>query len=469
MKIVKLEAQNVKRLKAVEITPSGSTVIIGGRNGQGKTSVIDSIAYALGGKGAVCERPVRDGQDKARVVCQLDDMIVTRTFTADGGGTLTVTSADGKARFATPQKMLDALVGRLTFDPLAFLRMKPTDQLATLKELVGLDFSPLEQQRKSLYEQRTQTNRDIKHQESALAGLAQHADAPAEEVSIRSLVEKLDAANAVNQAKRSAWTQAMDCEQIEQSIVEKVQHAEGQIAQWQKVLADRKAQLDAHRQKTAALKQQAEAMPEAETEPIRQAIESAETVNQKVRENRARANVAKRLEDLRAEAGRYTAEMERIDKAKAEALAAAKFPIAGLAFGDSGVTFNGCPFEQCSSAEQLRVSFAMCVAMNPKLRVALIRDASLLDDDAMKLVAELAAANDFQVWLEVVRTDGDVQVVIEDGAVKASGLLPTDTDREGPEPGEAELSQEGHPTDERTQSEVDALDCEPEEAPAERE
>jgi hypothetical protein len=59
----------------------------------------------------------------------------------------------------------------------------------------------------------------------------------------------------------------------------------------------------------------------------------------------------------------------------------------------------------------------MAMAMSPDLRVILIRDGSLLDSTNMALIEEMAAEHDYQVWLEVVREDGAMGVVIEDGAV----------------------------------------------------
>jgi hypothetical protein len=96
-------------------------------------------------------------------------------------------------------------------------------------------------------------------------------------------------------------------------------------------------------------------------------------------------------------------------------------PIEGLALNEEGVTFNDLPFSQCSSAEQLRISVAMGLALNPKLKVLLIRDGSLLDEESMKALAEQAAAADAQVWLERVGDKDKCAVIIEDGAVKEEG------------------------------------------------
>ena len=109
-----------------------------------------------------------------------------------------------------------------------------------------------------------------------------------------------------------------------------------------------------------------------------------------------------------------------LDAAKKNSLAKAKFPINGLSFSDEGVEYNGVHFDQASSAEKLRVSLAIAIAANPKLRVIRISDGSLLDSKNRKIIEEMATANDFQIWLESVDETGKVGIYIEDGAVKAN-------------------------------------------------
>ena len=96
----------------------------------------------------------------------------------------------------------------------------------------------------------------------------------------------------------------------------------------------------------------------------------------------------------------------------------AKFPIKGLAFDDTGVTYNGIPFSQCSTAERLRVSLAMAMAMNPKLKVLRIMDGSLLDSQNMAVIQEMVAANDYQCWIERISENAGCGIYIEDGEVK---------------------------------------------------
>jgi hypothetical protein len=127
--------------------------------------------------------------------------------------------------------------------------------------------------------------------------------------------------------------------------------------------------------------------------------------------------------DVRGKDGtRYTSPQTMLDALDAKrdaSLAAAKFPVDGLGFTDDGVTFKGVPFGQASSAEQITVSLAMAMALNPKLRVIRILDGSLLDPDSMQTIAAMAGENDYQVWVERVSDTSGVGVVIEDGEVQS--------------------------------------------------
>jgi hypothetical protein len=151
---------------------------------------------------------------------------------------------------------------------------------------------------------------------------------------------------------------------------------------------------------------------------IRDQIANAETVNNKVRANAARREAANTLKALLVRANGLTEAIDAIDEAKKHALERAPFPVEGLSLDESGVIFNGLPFDQASSAEQLRISVAIGLALNPSLKVLLIRDGSLLDADNLAMVAEMAATADAQVWIERVSEGAECQVIIEDGMVK---------------------------------------------------
>jgi len=140
----------------------------------------------------------------------------------------------------------------------------------------------------------------------------------------------------------------------------------------------------------------------------------------------ATKDTSQRITDLheqtRAAYQELTDGLAAIDRQKAEGLAAAKMPIDGLSFDNDGVTYQGIPFKQCSAAEQLRVSVAMAMALNPQVRVIRITN--------MRLIEEMAAANDYQCWVERVSDSAEgVGIYIEDGRVSADSQLVPDRER----------------------------------------
>lgn len=421
MKIVSLQAENVKRLRAVEIRPDGALVVIKGKNGAGKSSVLDAIWMALGGKNAIPSEPVRTGNKKASIRLELTDLIVTRSITPDGGGTLRVEGKDG-TKFSSPQAMLDKLVANLSFDPLEFSRMKPKAQAATLSALVGLDFTKQEAERQKHFERRTEVNREVKRLDGELSGVRGWSDTPLEELSVAEMMTELRAGEEV---LREAEQTAMEASLRDASAARALAEVEKLRAQAMKLKAE--AEGDARQAKelrtqSAKLREQTPPL-----EPLRERIASADAVNAKVRENKKRAELTQKLRMQKAAAEGLTESIQEIDNAKQRQLQEASFPLPGLSLTYDGVTLNDLPFEQASSAEQLRASVAIGLALNPKLRVLLVRDGSLLDEDSLKLVAEMATAKDAQVWVERVGTHDAIGVLIEDGAVAgALELAPMD-------------------------------------------
>lgn len=423
-KIVRLEAESFKRLKAVEIHPDGAVVTLRGNNGAGKSSVLDAIQAALGGEKACPEVPIHRGADGARVVLETDDgLVVERRWTA-GGTRLEVRTKDG-AKYSSPQKVLDGLVAKLAFDPIAFMREKPERQAEILRALVGVDFSLLDGKRRAAYEGRTEANRQVAAAKARLAAIPV-VDAPDAPVSAADLLEEQERRRAqhdANEAKRRELSAA----RAKYSTLEGfVAASAADVAKLEKALEDARAllasnqrALEALKDPGKALKAEVEQLVDADLEEIPAKLRDVEAVNERVRQKKARAEEAARVAAAEAMAGKLTAEIDAIDAQKAEALAEAAFPVLGLAFSDRGVTLGGLPLEQASSAEQLRVSVAMGLALNPKLKVLLVRDGSLLDEASMAMVATMAADAGAQVWIEIVGKGG-VGIVIEDGHVEGA-------------------------------------------------
>ena len=413
MKIVKLISENVMRLNAVEIAPKGDTIIIGGKNEQGKTSVLESILLALGGRKSKIKEPLKKGKDKGKVVLELDGtgLIVTRTFTKAGGGVLTVTNKEG-AKFQSPQAMLDKISGALTFDPLAWVGMEEAKQLQVLKDLTGVTFEEEDAERKVVYDTRTEANRKLEMLKAQAKGIPEHGDdVPDEEVSVSVLMGELSSRQKHNKdyQVKIDWVERLDANIKGMSV--QVSDLEDELEK----LREKLKNLEADR--NDAVKGLSGIVPVDEAE-IETQIKSADTINRKVREKIEKTTLATRIAKGTSIIQGMTNDLAAIDKAKEEKLSSAKMPIEFLTFDESGVYYKGIPFSQASSAEALRVSVAMGIAMNPELKILLIRDGSLLDEDNLKAVSEMAFDSGCQVWIERVGEGSECSVVIEDGSVK---------------------------------------------------
>lgn len=450
MKIIRLEAENVKRLRAVSIKPEGSVVTIRGNNAEGKSSVLDSIMYAIGGRGTHPTRVIREGAQEAAILLDLGDLTVERRWSSNDRSVLEVRARDG-SKVLSPQTMLDGLVGRLSFDPLEYLNLTPAKQLEALQRVVGLDFRELDESRRKAFDERTEVNRRVTHTRILLEPLRDFSDTQA--VSLAELSDQVAQLSARRAEEQDAGRKLKALVDDKRAAAGRVKAQEARIESLRRQLEQETAALQGLKDAAAELERldtaelEAKARNEiktvAELEAVKDKIADAEAINERARQVAERKRLEQVLADHQGESDKLTAQIEKIDSQKRAAIEAARFPVAGLSFGDAGVLYNGQPFEQASQAEKLRVSLGMGLALNPTLKVVLIRDASLLDEKSLELVAAMAEEHDAQVWLEVVGKGGS-GIVIEDGEVEAviappapASLPVTDAELATPESGKA--------------------------------
>lgn len=423
MKIVKLIAENVKKVRAVEITPTGELVEITGKNGAGKTSVLDSIWWALAGAKHIQAVPIRQGADKARIRLDLGDLVVERRFTKTGS-TLTVEKADG-ARYTSPQTILDALLGELSFDPLAFVNLEPADRYEALRGIVTLDVDveQLEGLNRGDFDRRTDLNRDAKAKRAQAEGISVAKGLPAARIDTAALMDRMAEASKVNADIETRRGRRAAVEVEIKDLRSRAAKDGTEVARL-RAEADRLEEGVGHLEEraTSLAKKLEEAAPlpaPVDVDALRGELTTASTTNRQIDDRERRESLLTESGELEVQAKALTETMAARDQAKADAIARAAMPVEGLGFGEGAVTFKGVPFEQASTAEQLRVSVAIAMAANPKLRVIRIKEGSLLDADNVELIATMAREHDYQVWIERVDTTGKVGIVIEDGSVVA--------------------------------------------------
>lgn len=428
MIITELIAENVKKIRAVRIVPTGAVVQITGANGQGKSSVLDSIFWALSGTKNIDSVPVRMGEEKAVIKLNLGEFVVTRRFTKDGNTSLVVEPTDGSTKkFPSPQKMLDEILGELTFDPLAFSRMDTKSQIEQLRSMVdvGIDIEFIDSQNEEDRLTRQDLSRQLKSLRARMEAVPlEEGELPDESIDVSALLKDLAASTEKNTeiARRK-----IALEEIRKKIVVDKKRADELRAQ-AKRLTDEAAELVAGAIKDHEALLSAPTVPEPiETEELKSRVEEAQAINLRIDSRRVRTNLDTEAEELEKQVEELSLAIQDRVQTKRNAITTAQMPVEGLAFSDPGpefgqnmeILFDDVPLAQASSSEQLRVSVAIAMAANPKLKIILVRDGSLLDSSSMILLGEIAEKNGYQVWVEKVDETGKVGIVMEDGEVKA--------------------------------------------------
>lgn len=428
LEITAVDVRSFKRLADVHVETGAhrNLLLVAGKNTAGKSSLMDALSAALGGKDALPADPVRHGADKAEIVVVLDGgrYTITRTITGKGKDaktSLRIVGPDGA--IASPQGWLDALVSGRFLDPVAFLAQPAKAQRQILLALVGVDVDALDAERKAVFDARTQVNRDLKAAAARRDTIgapppAPPATRPAAEIQAEGdqVAAQLAEAAAVRataaQATRALAGRRADRDRLARELERlraEVERTEQELAAADGAIAA--AEAPAAEVDTSALEaRRAELRAEYTAANARAAWEAAAASHQK-QLDRADAEVVR----LQAEADAKTIALSEIDARKAQLLAAAQMPVPGLEAGDDGLLLGGVPFGQASQAERLRCALAIAMRQSPRFRDIWVRDGALLDDDGIEIVRQVAADQDCRVWLEVVGEDEPGAIVIRDG------------------------------------------------------
>lgn len=403
MKILNLSIENTKRVKAVALEPAeNGLTVIGGRNGQGKTSVLDAIAWALGGEKF---RPTNAQRDDSvippYIKVTLDNGLVVER--KGKSSALTVTDHSGRK---AGQRLLDEFIHELALNLPKFMRATDREKAATLLQIIGVgdQLADIEQQETRAYNERLALGR-IADQKAAFArSMPYHTDAPKEMVSAAELLRRHNAIlakNAENQRKRE--------------IVDELYAARNRIAEEMKRITE---QYDAICRECDIAEKNAQDLEDESTEEIQRDLDRIDEINRKVRAN---LDHDKAEEDAREATNAYNALTARIDelrRQKRELLSGAKLPLPGLSVEKGCLLYNGKAWDCMSSSEQLRVSTAIVRALNPKCGFVLMDQLEQMDGETMREFGAWLESEGLQVIATRVSTGDECQIIIEDGMVR---------------------------------------------------
>jgi len=408
-RIVSLEIENVKKIKSMLIKPDGSIFIVGGRNGQGKSTAIDCILMVLKGKGAVPGEPIRKGQPKGETVMTTERFVAKRTFTKKDSY-LTVRFNDGSTPTGGAQEFLNALFGS-SIDPEEFMHLRPSDQMVQAAEALGIDLYGMQDRRKNAKDGRRDVNRDIKKLKAQTDGL------PA----LKKGMAYVDIADVMGQITAIGHRNAERQELIDmhQDEIAEVEGLDAEIQALEEALEESRSQrerLVKSCDKAAVAAKKAGEMEDDNA--LRAEIESAQEKNQVYEQAQRRKGLENQLAGLEKQVRTYETELSTIDEEQAAAIAATDFPMEGLTIGEDSIRYNDLPFDQCSTSEQIIIGTAIALEANPEFPVVLIKRGNALDMDSKDSVIDMTSAKGGQVFMEVVTTKAsEADIIIEDGAI----------------------------------------------------
>ncbi|HEL2223278.1 TPA: AAA family ATPase [Streptococcus suis] len=405
--INRLEIENVKRIKAVKIEPSATGLtIVGGNNNQGKTSVLDAIAWALGGNKYKPSQAQREGSQVPPTlkIVMSNGLIVERK---GKNASLKVIDPNGQKG---GQQLLDSFVEELAINLPKFMDSTPKEKAETLLQIIGVgnQLAELELKEKELYNNRhaigviaDQKERFAKEQEF-------YPEAPKELVSIAELIQQQQAILAKN-GENARKRQNVDTIQMQYS------NAEANVSRLQEELAKAIDERDKFKQDLAIAQKDAMELHDESTAEIEANIQQIDDINRKVRANLDKEKAEEDAKEIRQQYNALSVEIEDVRKQKRDLLTNADLPLEGLSVEDGELLYLGQRWDNMSGSQQLQVATAIVRKLKPECGFVLIDKLEQMDQVTLKEFGEWLKREGLQAIATRVSTGDECSIIIEDG------------------------------------------------------
>ncbi len=407
VKINQLEIENVKRIRAVQISPSASGLtVIGGNNNQGKTSVLDTLAWALGGDRYRPSNVARDGSNVPPMVkVKLSNgLIVERS---GKNSSLKVTDPNGKR---SGQQLLNSFIEELALNLPRFLESSSKEKADTLLQIIGVgdQLRQLEYQETDIYNRRRTIGQIADQKKKFAKEMPFYGDAPKEPISAFELIQRQQAIlakNGENQRKRLLASQ----------MELKVNALQERVDSLTQQMQEASAQYEAAMKDLEIARKSAEDLQDESTEQIEKDLQNIEAVNIKVRANCDREKAEQDSQQYIQQYDDLTAELERTRQAKIDLLSGASLPLPGLSVEDGELTYKGKKWDGMSGSDQLKVATAIVRSLNPQCGFVLVDKLEQMDMETLQEFGTWLESQNLQVIATRVSTGEECSILIEDG------------------------------------------------------
>lgn len=413
LKINKLEIENVKRIKAVKVEPKADGLtIIGGKNNQGKTSVLDSIAWALGGERYKPSQATREGS----VIPPNLHLVMSNGLIVERKGknsTLKVTDPKGQK---AGQQLLNEFVEQLALDLPRFMESSGSEKAKTLLKIIGVgdQLTVLDQEEKELYNERLYVGRTADQKEKFAKEQPYYPEAPKELISPSDLIkqqQEILARNGKNEEYRRNAVH-MKAEYDSLNI---------EIANLRKMLQEKTEQYEALSEALEAANKTVSELHDESTAELEESIANIEEVNRKVRANLDKDKAEEDARTYKDEYAALTKKIEDVRSKKTDLLNAADLPLPELSVKEGELVYKGQKWDNMSGSDQLKVSTAIVRKLNPECGFVLIDKLEQMDLDTLQEFGQWLEAEGLQAIATRVSTGDECSIIIEDGYSVGSG------------------------------------------------
>ena len=405
--INRLEIENVKRIKAVKIEPSATGLtIVGGNNNQGKTSVLDAIAWALGGNKYKPSQAQREGSQVPPTlkIVMSNGLIVERK---GKNASLKVIDPNGQKG---GQQLLDSFVEELAINLPKFMESTPKEKADTLLQIIGVGnrLAELELKENELYNNRHAIGVIADQKEKFAKEQEYYPDAPKELVSIAELIQQQQAILA-NNGENARKRQNVDAIQMQYS------NAEANVSRLQEELAKAIDERDKFKQDLAIAQKDAMELHDESTAEIEANIQQIDDINRKVRANLDKEKAEEDAKEIRQQYNALSVEIEDVRKQKRDLLTNADLPLEGLSVDDGELLYLGQRWDNMSGSQQLQVATAIVRKLKPECGFVLIDKLEQMDQVTLQQFGAWLEQEGLQAIATRVSTGDECSIIIEDG------------------------------------------------------
>jgi len=407
VKINSLELENVKRVKAVKLEPTeNGLTIIGGKNNQGKTSVLDSIAFTLGGNAYKPSNTKRSGSmvDPYMRIELNNGIIVERK---GKNSTLKVTDSSGKK---AGQQLLDSFISTFALDLPKFINSNDKDKAKVLLQIIGVgdQLDQYDHQEERLATERLSIGQIAREKAGHAEQMVQWDGVPEEPISATNLIRQQQEILARN-GQREQWKREYNSILDEQMRVDdEIERLKQRVAE----LTERKKDLSAKAKEAAKSPKELEM---ESTEALQHNLEEIETINAKVRDNHEKVKAQMEAESYQQKYAELSAQIEKVRDSRMQLLEKANMPLEGLSVEKGELVYNGQKWDNMSGSDQLRVATAIVRKLNPECGFVLLDKLEQMDVDTLKEFGQWLEKEGLQAIATRVSTGEECTIYIEDG------------------------------------------------------